>query len=203
MYHSGEVRWFFPGPVSAAAERWIAAGEHSTRQAARTDRYLVLPGCDTAGIKLREGNFEIKARTSSPEAMTWSESIAGFRDTWVKWSRDLQDLGAPGTHPRDGETWIDVSKQRRVRLFSLESGSPVEVAPGGPWLSAGCLVEQSVVRVAAQDYWSFCFEAFGQPDALISHLDTTVHYVAAEEPSLELPLTASRSYPAWLSTLVP
>ena len=114
MYHSGEVRWFFPGPASAVAERWIAASEHSTQQAARTDRYLVLPGCGATGIKIREGHFEIKARTSPPEAMTWSESIAGFRDTWVKWSRDLNDVGKLGTEPRDGEAWVDVSKQRQV-----------------------------------------------------------------------------------------
>ena len=202
MYDSCEVRWFFPGDASTAAERWIAAGEHSTQQAERTDRYLVLPGCDTAGIKVREGNFEIKARISPAEAITWNESIAGFRDAWVKWSRELHDLRGLANHPRDDETWVDVSKQRCVRLFSFESGSPVEVAPGGPWLSAGCLVEKSIVRAAEEDYWSFCFEAFGKPDALIGHLDTMVHYVAAEEPSLELPLSASMSYPAWLSSLV-
>ena len=203
MYFSGEARWFFPGPASDAAERWIAAGAHSTQEAERTDRYLVLPGCDAAGIKIRDGKFEIKARTSHPEPIAWSQAIAGFRDSWVKWSRDLNDVGELAARPRDGETWVAVSKQRWVRLFSLETGSPVESAPGGPWLAAGCMVEKSVVRVASNDYWSFCFEAFGEPDMLISHLDTMVRHVAAEAPALELPQDASMSYPAWLATLVP
>lgn len=203
MYFSGETRWFFPGPASDAAERWITAGEHSAQQAERTDRYLVLPGCDAAGIKIREGKFEIKARTSPPEAVAWGGTIAGFRDTWVKWSRDLSDFGERAASPRDGETWIDVCKKRRVRLFSLESGSPVETTPGGPWLATGCMVEKSVVRAASNDYWSFCFEAFGEPDTLITHLDTMVRHVAAEAPSLELPQDASMSYPAWLATLFP
>lgn len=202
MYFSAEARWFFPGPASDAAGRWIVSGEYATRQDERTDRYLVMPGSDVVGIKLREGNFEVKSRSSLPEAVTWSSSIAGYRDTWVKWSCPAGGFADEIAVARAGETWLDVSKQRCIRLFSLESGSPVEVAMDGSRLAAGCLVEMCVIRTASGDYWSFCFEAFGEPGARVRHLGATIRHVAAEAPSLELPQEASMSYPAWLASLV-
>ena len=77
MYFSAEARWFLPGPAGDTAEHWIGSGEYSTHQDERTDRYLLVPGCDTVGIKIREGNFEIKSRRGEPEAIAWSTSITG------------------------------------------------------------------------------------------------------------------------------
>lgn len=219
MYYSGEARWFFRGEASAAAERWIADGGLTERAAARVDQYLVLPGCSTTGVKIREGKFEVKARTSPAEPVTWSEQIAGFRDTWIKWSRTTQDTATFTDTIQSGEHWAFVSKRRSLRLFSLDSGQPTEVRIGGPWLSAGCQVEMSDIRVAwasenglppenvdwerADRWWSFCFEAFGEPGSVLNHLDTVVRHVAAEAPDLELPREASMSYPAWLAALLP
>ena len=208
MYDSGEARWFFHGAGQAAAERWITDSALAERKDERIDQYLVLPGCSTTGIKVREGNFEVKAQTSPTEPATWSENIAGARDTWVKWSRAAGDLSGLSSQPESGETWIRIGKQRTLRLFSLESGAPVEVPVDGPWLSAGCQVEATNLRVLSADdrhaepWWSFCFEAVGEPGSLLELLDTMVNHVVNEAPDLELPLAASMSYPAWLSSLV-
>ena len=219
MYYSGEARWFFQGEASHAARHWITASDLSDPAPERVDQYLVLPGCPTTGIKIREGNFEVKAQTSPTEPVTWNERIAGSRDTWVKWSRAMQDTATFTDRIQSGEHWAFVSKRRTLRLFSLESELPTEVEIGGPCLSAGCQVEMSDIRVAwaseyglppqkegwqrADRWWSFCFEAFGEPAQLLDHLDSTIRFVAAEAPELELPQEASMSYPAWLASLRP
>ncbi|HEV7862505.1 MAG TPA: hypothetical protein VGR20_07380, partial [Acidimicrobiia bacterium] len=62
MQQTAELRWFFrgppPGPVVAWFER--AADPPQTR----SDSYLVLPGTDALGLKVRGGTtrFELKVR---------------------------------------------------------------------------------------------------------------------------------------------
>jgi hypothetical protein len=103
VYYSGEARWFFQGEASHAARHWITAGDLSDPAPERVDQYLVLPGCSTTGVKIREGNFEVKAQTSPPEPVTWNERIAGSRDTWVKWSRAMQDTATFTDRIQSGE----------------------------------------------------------------------------------------------------
>ena len=66
MVASTEVRWFFPGEPSAETWAWVRSGDLGALQSPRTDEYLVLPGRETTGIKLREGLFEVKATASAP-----------------------------------------------------------------------------------------------------------------------------------------
>ena len=217
MYLSGEVRWFSKGGADDALEQWITSGGLAESQEQRVDRYLVLPGCTTVGIKIREGNFEVKARTSPSEFVAYTDTVAGFCNSWVKWSRPLDDLPGVAAPGGDDERWVFVRKQRAVRLFSLESGEPEEVAYGGHWLAAGCQVEKTDIEVLpstdgnkqpedvdwslAERWWSFSFEAFGESAQLLRNLDVTVRYVAHSEPAIALGRNDSMSYPEWLSAL--
>ena len=203
MYCSGEVRWFLRGKAEHAVENWIRSGGLAQEQEPRTDRYLVLPGCTSAGIKIREGNFEIKAQTSPTECVAYTDAVAGSCNTWVKWSRTLDDFAGIAQRKHEDERWVAVRKQRTLRLFSLESDEPVEVAYGGPWLAAGCQVEKTVIDVlpGEERWWSFSFEAFGEPGLLLRHLELTVRAVAQSAPAITLRKEDSMSYPEWLSAL--
>jgi hypothetical protein len=203
VYFSGEARWFFRGAAPGTAESWLPSEGLATAQDPRTDRYLVLPGCATVGIKVREGNFEVKAQTSPSKPVIYTDAVAGFCNTWVKWSRSLDDLAGIARDARDDERWVRIRKQRTVRLFSLESGKPEEVAYGGPWLAAGCQVEKTDIEVlpGADRWWSFSFEAFGEPAQLLRNLDLTVRHVANENAAISLRKDDSMSYPEWLSAL--
>ena len=203
MYFSGEARWFFHGAASGAADNWLAFDEPEEVQDQRTDRYLVLPGCETVGIKIREGNFEIKAQASPSRPVTYTDAVAGFCNTWVKWSRSADDFSGITDRPRDDERWVFVRKQRRVKLFSLESGEPEEVPYGGRRLAAGCQVERTDIEVlsGADRWWSFSFEAFGEPAELLRNLELTVRHVANRNAAISLREDDSMSYPEWLSAL--
>ena len=182
---------------------WFAAGSMGVSAPERTDDYLLLPGCSTTSVKLREGRFEVKVITGEPEALTWSETIAGTRDTWVKWSRMVSDPGTLGELTGgDDARWARIAKQRGLRLVSLDGAAPAEIQPGTTTLDNGCQFELTRVILDVngrqEPWWSFSFEAFGQPGDIERNLETGMHFVLRSPPPVELPKDRSMSYPLWL-----
>jgi hypothetical protein len=217
VFHSAEIRWFFKGDSTDFVDRWIAASGLAKEEAERLDAYLVLPGCPFTGVKIREGNFEVKAQTRASELVVYTDHVRAYRDAWVKWSRPRQDVADFRRLIGQDEHWVFVRKRRTVRLFSLESEVLTEVAPGGPFLTAGCQVEKTDLSVLphessgelpadeewsrAEEWWSFCFEAFGNPGKVLAHLDTAAAHVFQPGAGFEFDEQASMSYPRWLLAL--
>lgn len=209
MYFSGEVRWFFRGEPSRDVHLWFEADDLGRSETQRTDEYLVLPGCETASVKLRDGKFEIKASTKPPARTRYAENVLGLCDTWVKWSSSAGDLDQfRGQFVRAEDDWIAVTKKRHLRLFSLESDTPSEIAVGQSWLSRGCQAE--LTRIAVQlartdheeNWWSLSFESFGDRDTLLDSLDLVVPGFFVAAAPLSLDYESSLSYPAWLNRLM-
>lgn len=207
VFRSAEVRWFFPGTGDVGIERWMQGGTLAEQQAVRVDEYLLLPGVLTASVKIREGRFEIKMQTSPSELQRYPGGVAGYRDSWVKWSRRIPDAAELTRHARGEERWAAVRKHRTLRLYSLEGAAPVETAVGGPVLGAGCQLEYSRIDVVLRDqqrpasWWSFSLEAFGQTGSEADNLDATARHIFHDGWEIALPAEASMSYPAWLANL--
>jgi len=210
VYRSGEVRWFFRGAVPRGVRRWFETGGHGRREPERTDEYLLLPGCETGSVKLRDNKFEIKARAHPPEPVEYTGEVSGLSDTWVKWSSGIDDVGLfRQQFVREEDEWVRVTKKRHLRLISLETGTPSEIPPGRSWLARGCQVEVTdiLVRpsgkepVPAEEWWSLSFESFGDSETLLESLDIVVPEFFVEAPPVAMKQTSSLSYPAWLSRL--
>lgn len=210
MFQSGEVRWFFRGKAAVELHRWFETGGCGRDEPERTDDYLLLPGCEAAGVKLRDGRLEIKARTSSPTRTEFTGGIGGWCDTWVKWSSHAGNVTRFRSQiVRPEDNWLSVTKKRYLRLFSLESDEPAEIAVGQSWLSRGCQVELTDIGVRpsgqegkpAAAWWSLSFESFGQSDTLLESLDLVVPVFFVEAPPVTLDYDSSYSYPAWLNRL--
>ena len=182
---------------------WFANGSVGVSAPTRTDDYLLLPGCSTTSVKLREGRFEVKVITSEPVSVSWSAQVAGKRDTWVKWSRKISDpdalLELTGS---DDATWLSVSKQRDLRLLSLDGAAPEEVEPNTVRLTNGCQFELTRIvlggRGREEPWWSCSFEAFGQAPSVVRNLELGMEFVFRTPPPLPLPEDRSMSYPYWL-----
>src|SRR5262249_44894140 len=74
-----------------------------------------------------------------------------------------------------------------------------EVPLDGCWVQEGCnitLTNVQIVGVAGQ-WWTFCFEAFGNVESAPNNLVAATNY--ATSASLPVPNGAFLSYPAWLS----
>ena len=73
MLHTSEARWFFKGELPNRVVAWFGSDLPQAPEA-RNDCYLVFPGCDSVGVKLRDTNdpsrsaFEVKARLRGPHS---------------------------------------------------------------------------------------------------------------------------------------
>jgi hypothetical protein len=163
---------------------------------------LLFPGCETVGVKEREGSFEIKARCSSGEVVSFTGQAVGRCDSWAKWSYRRPPvtpwLEALALEPAG---WIEVRKSRRLLQFSLDARAPQHVAPTGQSLQ-GCSIELTSIQARGSEWWSVGLEAFGSRGRLRANLQTVAAaFFSARGEPLSLGLTGSFSYPAWLNHL--
>lgn len=205
-----ELRWFFRGTVAAEMGRWIRHGDLWAQQPERTDVYLHLPGCRSAGVKLREGRFEVKVRTEPPAGIAYPGGVRGYREAWLKWSRDAGDVAPDEDFWRaEGERWIPVRKRRVLRGFSLDDvaadEAPREVPLDGEHPRRGCGVEIAGLvvgsGVAEERWWTLGLEGYdaaGDPSGALERVGAALF--EQEPPPIRLELEDSQSYAAWLAT---
>lgn len=204
MIHTAEIRWFFEGAAHAAVVGWFGASPLAREQDPRIDSYLVLPGCATCGVKIRQGHVEVKAEVTRPGSVTYENGLAGRRGSWVKWSSGI--AGAPILEEcRGPERWVRVEKSRILRLFAVD-GPVSERSPAERIEVPGCQVELAALRVLteggdwdrAESWWSVCLEAFAEPDEVVATLDRVAGAGLLAPVAGHLPAAASMPYPEWL-----
>ena len=111
MLETAEIRWFFKDAAPAAVRDWFAEDRDLIFEE-RTDRYLVFPGCESVGVKLRdaepggETRLEVKAIRDAPEVLNFPNGVTGRASSWVKWSHPTGALDQLPTIG-DGDTaWV-------------------------------------------------------------------------------------------------
>ena len=191
-----EVRWIFPGQLTAAVARWF--GRFPARVEAREDTYLLDPPLPGLSVKVRGGGArEVKAFRGSPGTLEVAGRARGRMESWQKWSFPFRPLSQHGADPAG---WRPVRKRRRISRFSSASGQMVALAAGlGD--ERRCEVELTEVRTGGQDWWTLGFEATGPADLLRSELQATATLVFAQAlPGGAQPGPGeSSSYAQWLS----
>src|SRR6476646_10244967 len=97
---SHEVRWFFEGSAdqNKLLKDWFETSNPiqknddvgqpvwKGRLDDQPDIYLLIPGGDDIGIKWRDGELQIKGRTSSLGTQVFSSRHQGKIEHWMKWS---------------------------------------------------------------------------------------------------------------------
>lgn len=207
---SAEVRWFFEGPVPDEIERWFCRGDLLARAEPREDHYLAFPASLGLNVKLREGRLEVKSLVKSLGARTVAADVAGNVEMWEKRiGGDAAVLEFERLRTSAPHLWIAARKARTLRTFSLDGDSIKEIAAGKVFLSDGCNVELTKIKVHESAYWSFAFEAFGDPARVEATLQTVAAQVLSDNhrPRLFKTRTSSAdsfsaanssSYPTWL-----
>lgn len=208
--YSAEIRWFFPFEAPIASEAppqlpadvldWFRDGRNlSWPPEPRTDRYLLLPGCTSTGVKLREGRFEVKAICGTAEPVQLAPGVSGWADRWVKWSYGGEAAGLwTAALSRETVGWLDVTKWRLLRAFDLSGGRVVEVTD----MASEDTVELTAVRAQNHFWWTLGLEATGAPESLDEKFRRLVDYFFGRaKPPLVLDNGHSAAYPGWLDTL--
>ena len=189
MIFSAESRWFFSGRVPDEVGNWfsVGSGSHPDSEASeeRNDRYLVSPGCDRVGVKLRAGLLlEVKMAIGTAERLELASGLEGNLETFLKWSCDDRSIAQiAGDDPRP---WVPVRKNRSLSTSALP---------------AGCHAELTRVDLGGAPHWTFALEAIGSPeDARGQLVECGVRFVELRGiPPVALTRERSLSYPAWLA----
>ena len=212
-FASIETRWFFEGDSSRNPDlrRWFesstpfkkAAGvrepEWKGRAGGDPDVYLLLPGCTDMGVKWREGTLQVKGRVADLGQRSFGNGHAGRVQRWIKW-----------TYPEVPAAWralfeadrahdlgsAAVQKTRALRMISLDSNEPEEVAPGTV-LERGVGFEMTDVELNGERHCSVAFEAFPDDASAETGFNAAVAGFLGGLAGTLRP-GASMSYPEWL-----
>jgi hypothetical protein len=203
LFNTAEIRWFWPERNVESIQSWFVGAGPMPDSEIRTDIYLVLPGCETTGVKLRNNNFEIKALAETAGSCFWPTGQSGLLQRWVKWSLAspklptlLDDLLSVGI-------WQSVTKERLLRKFTASPETFTETGSAHSDGEEGCSVELTRVTTdARQPSWlTFGFEAFGPNAKLFDILNVAAGHFFSRHGSpsgVELSEANSLSYPGWL-----
>lgn len=198
MDRTAELRWFFRGSPPAAVAAWFDAAAAAPPPEVRSDAYLVLPGTDALGVKVRGGtaNLEFKLRPRPPEPLPppLPRDTGGHLERWQRWSfprsavsRLLPRLGLPKGR------WRTVRKERRLVTLPYAGRD-----------DAGCRVELTALGVDGSRWSTLGFESYGPEGDLVAALVSGAgHFFGALATDLGDGFGADRScgYPGWLATL--
>ncbi|MDX1613181.1 MAG: hypothetical protein R3300_02660 [Candidatus Promineifilaceae bacterium] len=198
MYPTVEVRWFFRGRLPDQVTSWYRElpGPLSSAET-RVDRYLRLDEGEAVGIKLREGNLEIKRRVEAFGKVSFPNRVTGRLEHWRKWSFALGiDTDAGDYVAGSDSDWLAVNKTRQLRRYLVEGGRLLALPVSD--VERGCEVELAQVTLL-QSWWSIALEAFGPEGELRQTLESVAERVFATPPPITLTVEASFSYPQWLA----
>jgi Domain of unknown function (DUF4440) len=193
-----EVRWFTESSLENIVKHWQTK-ENIEKPKVRTDYYLsqkVLPET-TLGIKLREGDFEVKSLLKIIGEKDFGNGIVGIVQEWQKGIK----IEIDETFEKDlcKCIWIAVKKERYLFKFDC-TGEKAILVKSTEIVDEGCNGEITKIEVLGKTYWSIALEAFGSDDKLLENFDKTVKIFLNVKVS-GLDLSNSKSYPAFLSSI--
>jgi hypothetical protein len=191
-YKSAEIRWFSEKAEElwAIYEKLPPKGE-GIAEAPRTDHYLKT-GLEHTGIKIREGNHEIKVKSGEDEATPY-----GPLEQWVKWSYPEEQNILNSIGKEFLNEWMAVGKARYKKTYRILGPGRLAYSDSG-WVEEGCGVEFTELFLPDQDrrFYTLGFEAFG------THHSPSRNLLAALEslkPDVDLlQQKGCMSYPVWL-----
>lgn len=204
MFETLEIRWFWPCPASDSIFNWFLGGTQEPDQEERTDIYLLLPGCRTVGVKLRENRFEIKALIEEYASFGRLPGPDGTVQRWTKWSLASENLPAMIEDILGTGTWQKIHKQRFKRRWNFRSGHFPAQPANTSEPDNGCSVELTRLHLPPNrpTWMTLAFEAFGPSSDLVPLLEAGVAAFwreKGEPPAVGLSAAISCGYAGWLT----
>ncbi|TBW25783.1 hypothetical protein [Gramella sp. KN1008] len=166
MFSSKEIRWFTKNEDKVISI-WFSQKKIDFNNAAtRTDFYLPLPGKEDIGIKLREGNIEIKHRIAEPEKGQFSKNTQGYFERYTKWSFSTpsDDLLTRQIIHEKRYDWLEVKKERMGLKLKEETNGKIDLLPIDRQIDYGCQIEYTRITINNRTWFTFGLEWFGEKE---------------------------------------
>jgi hypothetical protein len=200
MRVTAEMRWFWPNECPPDLKSWFfKPSPRAGGGLPRFDEYVQQSNASELGIKKRgsKAGIEVKGligTLSCPELM----SLAPHCELWCKWTASDLLLNKTNSLMTKKVRWIRRLDTSGPAAYEVPVG-PDEAPLNGRWLQEGCNLTLTKVQIVgvAGEWWTFCFEAFGDLESAPNNLQAATKHVRSM--SFPQPNGAFLSYPAWLS----
>ncbi|XZN91418.1 MAG: hypothetical protein ACM65M_00610 [Microcoleus sp.] len=203
MRTSLEMRWFCNGMLPKAIGQWFGSeslGGYLSPPEEREDLYLLIPGCDYLGVKLRQKNLQVKWRQAESGAMLFGNRWEGKAEKWLKWICADTMGPLPADLIATGK-WVKVKKKRAQRLYQVSAPGVLMSVPVEAPIPQGCIVEITQLNINGSPSWTLGFEAFGSESFLTESLQTVATWTNKSYQAQKLKVEDSSGYPIWLRSL--
>lgn len=206
MLTTSEIRWFYQGTTPPVIENWFTSdvlGENGQPFEEREDWYLLIPGCEFLGVKLRQNRLETKLRVTGLGILQLRNNAIGAAEKWLKSTCEdakLENLITPDIVVQG--QWVKVEKVRSQIRYLVTDDYSLTPASTEKTSQDGCNVELTQIIISDRQWWTLGFEASGTDGNLISNLETVANKMFQTFPEYELNLLDSYAYPKWLSVFV-
>lgn len=198
---SAEIRWFIKGKIPTTVFDWfIGLNNNYVNQPERTDHYLVLKSDDSLGIKLREGNVEIKQLKQFIGNISPGNNINGNAEKWIKWSFELDQ--AKNILPKGvlNNDWLAITKNRILVNYGITEENIVSQKEPISYKN-GCITELTSIIINNVDWWSFALEAYGEENRQKDNLVLISHLILNDKSNIHFTLNDSLGYPSLIKQL--
>ena len=195
MFETREIRWFFQTNDSQIS-KWFEENNYSFGKTdPRTDYYLTLDKEDP-GIKLREGKIEIKNRINRSEKEELGNA-EGYFEEYQKWSfsSSEDDSLYQEIVQKNKYNWIPLAKERLSFKLKEDENNRLVKADPEEYLSSGCQIEYTRVKLKNQTWFTFGLEWFGGKE-----LDLNPSFVNEIMGNTKLKAENSMGYAEFLKT---
>lgn len=183
-----EVRWFAFDKKLLEDVFGVISRENEIRTEKRTDYYL-LTGLKDTGIKIREGNHELKVKFKPDVDLEF-----GKKEYWMKWSHPTEKSIFSLVGKDSLTNWIAVEKVRKSMRFSfLENGND------SIYSSEGVAFELTHLHIPSHDknFFTLGIEAYSLLDEKLEiYFGKTINKLDNFQAELQQVYTGG--YPAWM-----
>ncbi|MGA8855351.1 MAG: hypothetical protein WB492_14350 [Christiangramia sp.] len=166
MFKSKEIRWFSNTEDQGISKWFEENGYIFENSEPRTDYYLPLKDQEDLGIKLREGNIEIKQRMSRSEKEKLVKRVKGYFEHYIKWSftSTEEDILIQEINEEEKYKWLAVRKERiGYKLKENQNGSIIRIKMD-EYPDYGCQVEYTRLKIKDELWYTLALEWFGDKE---------------------------------------
>lgn len=180
-FKSAEIRWFSKEKEAVwnVYEQLLQQGE-GNREPDRTDYYLK-SGTINTGIKIREGNHELKVKCADDDKLDY-----GIMEHWIKWSTAEEENILNTVDDEFLDDWIAIKKKRFKKSYKIITSKKLEpIVDIFP--DEGCGAEFTEIYFPSFRLTLFTFgmEAFSSTDNETENLFTSLELLKPDIQSLE------------------
>lgn len=173
IFKSSEIRWFSKDK-NTLWELYEALPEkgEGVRESDRTDYYL-RSGTIHTGIKIREGNHELKVKRADDEQFK-----NGVMEHWMKWSTSEEENILNTVDHKLLEDWVAVQKKRWKKSYKIINLNNIEMIREG-FPPEGCGVEFTEIQLQRlkEPLYTIGLEAFSSTGKEKENLNALINYL--------------------------